>query len=136
MDSYEYRESRDSLTGVVFWTFNGKSFPEDRWNDFVLVLANWWLNSVKILRSGKGTRFDFMDGPFRINCKHVRGLVYCEFLDTRRERQIDGEWVGSLKEISDAILEYAKAVLLFCTQSGLSNKDVKSLQRDLEAFEN
>ena len=56
---------RGSVTGVVYFEFStDRQFPVAGWNDFVVVVANWWRAALEQLREGRAeVDFLFMDGP-------------------------------------------------------------------------
>jgi len=51
------------------WVTDGKNhFPEENWDDFVIVVLGWWITTVLSLIDGVNNNSDmqFMDGSFHI----------------------------------------------------------------------
>lgn len=61
--------SKSSLFGDIYFEFQGTSFPEKNWNDFILIILHWWLEALKKLPKDAETEFHFMDGSFEISVK-------------------------------------------------------------------
>lgn len=55
-------------TSNIRLEINGISFPQPRWNDFVLVVLTWWNQALLRLMSGVSNReqVDFMEGPYAV----------------------------------------------------------------------
>ncbi len=58
----------DLVTAVVYFDFGAENqFPMKRWNDFVVVVASWWLEEFhQLSKVGSNAKFGFMDGPYWI----------------------------------------------------------------------
>jgi len=52
----------------VYFDFDGVQFPVAGWNDFVVVVTNWWLAALDWLVRDVVTEIKlcFMDGPYWI----------------------------------------------------------------------
>jgi hypothetical protein len=63
-----HQSKMGSVTGVVYFEFGpGRRFPCVGWNDFVVVLAGWWMAALEKLVEGQSeVDFRFMDGPYWI----------------------------------------------------------------------
>ncbi len=60
--------SSGQITGAICFQFGEKAFPDPDWNDFVVVVLCWWIESVIQLVDGIKERAElwFMDGPFSV----------------------------------------------------------------------
>jgi hypothetical protein len=76
-----------TATGVVYWEVLGKAFPESTWNDFVLVVVGWWLDSAIRLARGESSeeKLQFMDGPFEVAVELRNGMIMARCMDTRHK---------------------------------------------------
>ena len=63
-----HQSQRGSITGVVCFDFGERrQFPEADWNDFVVVIAGWWITAMEQLGRGRAkVELRFMDGPYWI----------------------------------------------------------------------
>ena len=59
--------SSSDLFGDIFFEFEKGFFPGENWNDFILIILDWWINAVLDLVDKKKTELDFMDGPYAIS---------------------------------------------------------------------
>lgn len=133
--SYQLTSSRRGCTGIVAWALGADYFPDDRWNDFVLVLACWWLSSVKQLDgSDCSAVFRFMDGPFSVECERTGTEVHGRFLDERRGRIIVSNWTQSYGSLREQIVSMARSVLLYCDGNQVSGRDVDELRSVLRTM--
>jgi len=75
-----------NITGVIYWRSNDHCFPDDNWNDFVVVLLGWWTKAITRLLLGcsRSETFDFMDGPFSMLCTTATDVIDCQFIERRR----------------------------------------------------
>ena len=72
------KSARDLVTGEISVRLGDTAFPDDHWNDFVVIMS-WWLEELlKIVTRTAGSRVcRFMDGPywFAIDVRHDDMLV-------------------------------------------------------------
>jgi hypothetical protein len=133
VESYQLTSSGNGCTGIIAWKAGGEYFPDERWNDFILVLARWWLSSLnELLGSGGSTVFQFMDGPFYIECVRTGTEVQGKFIDDRRNRRIVSDWKLSVSGLTEQVTEFSKSILAYCDQNNISGSDVEELRRATE----
>ncbi len=58
--------AHNSLTGKVWLTFDGQSFPEEKWSDLILPVVGDWCHSLsELCHMVEGeAKLSFVDGPF------------------------------------------------------------------------
>ncbi len=96
-----------------------RGFPDDHWNDFVLVLLAWWVKAVEAGESNDRSVFDlkFMDGPFSVDVKQNFGE--CEIFGKNsfsNQAETDSENV-SLNEIKAEVFAAARKALDICDEN-------------------
>lgn len=134
-DSLNMGESTSRLvTGEICFMVGDIFFPEIRWNDFVVVILNWWLDNIKKLRNsaiGTSCDFKFMDGPFL-----VRGLKIEP--DTIRMTFIKGRLKGedillsvncNMENLADSLLKAAKEVIKEVNNRKWETKEIDDLRK-------
>lgn len=76
------------VTGPIWIEIGDYAFPAKGWDDFPLVLLNWWIDSAA--SGAKSMSFDFMDGPYRYDVKDCADgldiIFYAGDKEVRRER--------------------------------------------------
>jgi hypothetical protein len=111
-------------------------FPHECWDDFALVILDWWIQRVVGLCRGDTTsaKLDFMDGPFEIDVQ----LAGESSLEIRcLERKASGSTVRatgscSLAEFESEIVTAARNVLAGVQKAGMWNEACTKLQAFLD----
>lgn len=84
LNEQSFELSRSKITGEICFVIEDQFFPEENWNDFVVVILTWWLESLKkLILSIDGSSFDFsfMDGPLMVRGKKIdNNKIYLEFV--------------------------------------------------------
>lgn len=119
-----------NVTGVIYWKIGTVSFPENGWNDFVLVLINAWLESAIRLINRESTNevLHFMDGPFIVKCKSRGSRSTCKFIESKSNDLIECEWDGQTIVFAKIVLNASYAILPACQQ-------FKNIESELEILE-
>jgi hypothetical protein len=62
------KSNKGLITGVIYFNFDQYKFPEIGWNDYIVIILGWWLDSIERLSKGltKTVDLKFMDGPLRV----------------------------------------------------------------------
>jgi len=123
-----------AVTGVVYWRAGQIAFPEEGWDDFVVIVLGWWARSLREFAGGQvdETRLDFMDGPFWLRLVREGALVHVECVDWGRGASVVGEFRVSEARLTSAVLTAAEAVLAECRSRGVVSEDLAVLREDCE----
>ena len=63
LNSLKKYSSKNSHIATFFLKNKNFIYPNENWNDFVVIILNWWLNAFKRLESNLfSEKFLFMDG--------------------------------------------------------------------------
>jgi hypothetical protein len=133
-ESTLHQSKKGSITGIVFFDFGGILFPDDRWNDFVVVVTTWWLAALDRLERGaeREVVLQFMDGPYSITltCQEDNAtLLRC--IEDRRNGGVLHEEHIDLPELAAQVRRLARRVASACSRNGLESSDVDILKRHL-----
>ncbi|MGV3502784.1 MAG: hypothetical protein ACO1O1_03705 [Adhaeribacter sp.] len=116
------------VTGRIHIHINGRSFPEKDWNDFVVIILNWWIEEIilSISQSKDAFKCRFMDGPFSFNVKKDH-FLWEIFFDESADSQ--GDFAGELPSsvIINDILTAAKTIINSCAERNWKDKDLEKL---------
>ncbi|WP_437905530.1 hypothetical protein WME95_45820 [Sorangium sp. So ce327] len=123
-----------SITGVLYFDFSGYPFPGERWSDFVVVIATWWLDALEKLERGVDHEavLRFMDGPYWITLTRQDGnaaLLRCT--EDRRGAGVVHEEYIDLPDFAAQVRRTARQVASACHRSGIESSDVDALRRYL-----
>lgn len=126
--------SRGSVTGKIFLEIGECEFPSHEWNDFVVVIIEWWATALRKLLKETSSQelIDFMDGPYAVEIRSalpgkfvVRGLQ-----GSNRNVEVAVGEVEAMSFIAQFI-DCAQDVLDSCREKSFSTGDVETLQVSL-----
>jgi hypothetical protein len=122
-----------SISAVVFFEFSpDKQFPGAGWNDFVVVIANWWRVALEQVGESK-TKVDlrFMDGPYWITAVSQGTNVLLQCIEDRRDAGLIYEIVTETDDLKRELLAFALDVSVACKAAGIESADLDELRRHL-----
>jgi hypothetical protein len=128
------RSASRSITGVLYFDFGGFAFPDERWNDFAVVITSWWLEALEKLDRGieQEVLLRFMDGPYGIALSRQDGdVVLLRCTEERRNVGVVHEEYASLSEVSAQVRQLARQLAVACGLAGIESSDVDLLRRHL-----
>ncbi len=130
---------RNSVLAVIFFDFGEKKFPDEDWDDFIVVILNWWLEAIGSINSvtGSKTELNFMDGPFSLEIgKLGDNLCKIDCIERRiKGKIIEYSALCQFSKIVDEVLNAARIVDELCSENGWDNDDIRRL-RELRASPN
>ena len=103
-ESIRVKRDREAL-GIIFCVCDGRAFPCEGWNDFVLVVFEWWVDAIVRLLSSNHSSADllFMEGPFEIRIERLDESLHIRCLD-RRQRQPSVTGTTTAEELKAALV--------------------------------
>ena len=128
------RQSRSgSITGVVYFEFSPEQqFPGLGWNDFVVVLASWWMVALKeITERASKVELRFMDGPYWISVISRDGGLLLRCTEDRRDAGVVHEHSVELLDLTGEIFAFARKVSDACKKAGISSVDLDNMRTAL-----
>ncbi|MCP5348374.1 MAG: hypothetical protein H7A04_16095 [Pseudomonadales bacterium] len=126
------RSRTGTITGELAVRVEGEWFPERQWNDFPVVVLEWWLAALLDLRAADSVDLRFMDGPFlvRLSPQH-QSMFRLEGVEDGQIRRVNVATEVSIRQVYDSIIRAAQLVDKACTERGWSSDDVRRLQSTL-----
>jgi hypothetical protein len=123
-----------SITGVIYYDFGaGRQFPEAGWNDFVVVILNWWIEALQQVTAGsEPVRFCFMDGPYRMTAVLQSDdslLLSC--IEDRREVEVLFDVLVDVRDLRRELTAVAQRVSRACASAGIESSDLNELRTHL-----
>ena len=127
------QQASGAITGVLFIKLSHRGFPDDRWNDFIVTVLRWWLAAAARLANTtlETESFEFMDGPFRIECVTGGELVFCRCVDRRGSMKTLASFQTTVGDLCSKVVAAAHRVLEACRNKGISSGETELLSRDL-----
>jgi hypothetical protein len=126
------------VTGKIHVDVNNERFPEENWNDFVIVILNWWSIKLSEFVSGNSQRatLSFMDGPFGIKLIDNKGISLVSVVHKHQERVVLKEDSKVLKaEILKSFLEVSNKSLEICENNGWAHNEIDKLKSHHKVLE-
>ena len=119
------------ITGELYFVVGENYFPHKNWNDFVVVVLSWWIESFMQFDffMGKTSKFNFMDGPYYVYgvSRENKTLE----LDFQRSYQDKEQLCFSAKcgidQFGHALFQASKLAINCVKNNHWSNRDIDKL---------
>ncbi len=119
-----------SITAVVYFDFgNGRSFPCEGWNDFVVVITNWWTHAFEqAVSNGREQKLRFMDGPYWIRIVSQADTLLLVCVEDRRGAGPVCEVLVDTDQLRGELVGLARSVSAACREAGIESPDLNTLR--------
>jgi hypothetical protein len=118
------------MTGVIYFQFGEKTFPEPDWNDFVIVVLCWWLEAVIQMVDGvkENAELWFMDGPFYVRI-FTKGKErwYLECIHRRKNERVEYSTLVEPVIMLKSLLSVARETIDQCKKNEWTLSDLDLL---------
>lgn len=85
------RVSKTSFSTQVFsqlyFQIGDIFFPEEDWDDFSVIVLNWWLHEARHMHEGGKSIFNFMDGPYYFQIYLKNNICNIKFIEDRNNKK-------------------------------------------------
>lgn len=126
------KSENGSITGSLWLQMDETAFPEQGWNDFVVVVLGWWTNEAAALIAGTKRRgeFMFMDGPFSVDISPEGERWKLECNRRRRNgKTLEHRGTVDVSEVAAALIRAADSAIERCEKAHWKSSDIEELQR-------
>lgn len=127
--------SGGALRATIFFRRDSLCLPADNWNDFALILLEWWLRGLlQVVRGARqDAKLEFMEGPYHVNVRGIPGgLATLEFVDEGRPHaKLPPPGKEKLLPIVDDMIGAADFVVEFAAKSNVEGRDLDRLRHTL-----
>jgi hypothetical protein len=123
-----------SITGVIYYDFGaGRQFPETDWDDFPVVILNWWIEALEQVGEGsESVKFCFMDGPFWMTAvPEGEDNLLLSCVEDRRDVGIRFEVLVHQGDLRRELMKVARSVSSACASAGIESADLNELRTRL-----
>ena len=129
-----HQSRRSSITGVIYYDFGaGRQFPAADWNDFVVVVLNWWIEALEqVVGGAESVNFYFMDGPYWMTAvpEGEDGLLL-SCVEDRRGAGAIFEVLVNERDLRRELMAVARSVSCACESAGIESADLNELRTRL-----
>lgn len=129
-----HQGSKGSVTGVIYFDFDPThQFPVFGWNDFVVVLANWWLSALAdLMRGADQAQLRFMDGPYWVEVlRTTESSVLLRCVEDRPGNGIVYESTVKIDDLGSCLRKFARDIVTTCAEYNIESTDVSELKRNI-----
>ena len=125
------RSKSGQITGVLFLRINNLIFPEEGWNDFIVVVLGFWVSEVlKNWNLDILGDFRFMDGPIRFQIAKIGNKT--EFTGFNDKKLILQEEID-YSSFKNSLIDIAFKVVRIVEEKKWESKDIDFLKDQLSA---
>jgi hypothetical protein len=130
IDKNSIKNKNDKITGKICFYIDNNYFPDSDWNDFLVVVLNWWINNLLRINNNLNHDFMFMDGPFlvRINVENKEEIKL-----TLIERKIKEKTIYSgkseINELTRVIFHTSKEIIDFIEDNNWISDEILELKK-------
>ena len=126
----------DKVFGNIYFNDQSFYFPSNDWNDFLIIILNWWCSAMgRLLRNENiQDEFSFMDGPFTVKVAYIKeGVFNLSFfsLDT-----LKAVYEVPIRDFSNDFLKEVNLLIRRLNQYDWNNDEIENLKtnhRNLKA---
>lgn len=125
----------DNVTGTIALCIDDTYFPDKGWNDFVVIILDWWLSGMNdyLSKSTDVCECKFMDGGFSFEIQEIGTLWRVRlFKNGYTEPILERESIEEPLIVLKAFTSAANMVIRYCTEFKLSNRDLERLIKNHE----
>ena len=123
-----------NVIGEIYLKIGDFFFPEEGWNDFVVVILGWWqknIMNIKNDRIGTVYEFDFMDGPWFMKGKKISEYtIGLEFVRNKSDsQQIVFTCLCQVAQLQQSILNATEKLLIELKSRKWHSDDIEELDK-------
>lgn len=118
-----------TVTGEISFLIDETYFPHRNWNDFIVIISNWWLEQLHdLIQSKSSGKVDllFMDGPFKVSITN-KNEYWLLFFIRNHNTIIQSELINPSTFVRNFLTD-VNMLLRICTNRDWINADTKKLQ--------
>ena len=119
-----------SVFGEIYFKDDDILFPEENWNDFIVVILNWWLEELTKFTKNEKTTAEllFMDGPLSVKINHFDDKTL-KFFFTHNDKIIKSLLVETENFIKFFLIE-VNTLILFLEKNKWDNDEIRKLVKN------
>jgi hypothetical protein len=122
----------NKIFGNIYFENENIVFPERQWNDFILIVVNWWLESLSKFVADKSLSVElfFMDGSFSIKINRLDDNILKLYFVS--ENQIKGTETVLMRNFVKDFLKEANTLIRFINKLDKNNEELGLLKKNYD----
>lgn len=137
-DSVRISESKIStqIFSEIYFQIGSVFFPEEKWDDFSVVVLGWWLQEACCIKPGRRSIFRFMDGPYYFEVCLIDDSCDIDFISDRyNKKEIVFSNRMKFKDFLGLLTKSANLVIRELPTEVNELKDVLELKNNLKLLQ-
>ncbi|BDR57686.1 hypothetical protein [Xylocopilactobacillus apicola] len=94
----------------IYFQIGETFFPEEKWDDFSVIVLGWWLKEALSISSDSRSVFRFMDGPYYFEAHLIDGKCSIDFISERHNKK---------EIVSNSVIEHREFLRLLTSNARL-----------------
>jgi hypothetical protein len=139
IDKNSIENNNNKITGKICFYINNNYFPDSDWNDFLVIVLNWWIDSLVNIISNNKLYYDFMfmDGPFlvRVNLKNEKKIKLNLIKRGIKEKAIYS-CESDINELAEVIFKTTKEIINFVEYKNWISDEINELKKSFLQLKN
>ncbi len=135
----ENLEFRSQITGEVYFSIRSKNFffPEENWNDFIVIVLTWWHNSLIRIKHSKSKVTEellFMDGSFVVKVTKTNDeIATLAFIhESLSSLEIEHTCTVNISQMIESLLQSTNELLEVIHQNRWYSEEIEELEKAYE----
>lgn len=131
IDSESISRNDSHFFGNINFRFDDFYFPSNDWNDFIFVILNWWIQSLRNLLSNDVVKEEllFMDGPFLVKINYLKDDIFTLFFVKNDHDIINSFEINKELFVRDFLIEVNSLIREF-DKTKMKSKDFDELKKN------
>ena len=116
------------IFGIINFKTTESYFPSEDWNDFIIIIMNWWTDAMINIMSNETdeVEFSFMDGPYSLKL-HRNGLENLSITFFEQGKQVFNEQTINSIEFLILFMKRLNEIIRELQAKGIANDEVVRL---------
>lgn len=135
----DHLEFRRQVTGEIYFSIRSENFffPEENWNDFIVIVLTWWHNSLIRIKNSKSKiieELDFMDGSFAVKVTKINDeIATLAFIHERlSSSEIEHTCIVNISQMIESLLQSTNELLKVIHQNQWYSEEIEELEKVYE----
>ena len=126
---------KNQIFGHLYFQEDDFFFPSKDWNEFIVIVLNWWCESLISLLENKALigELDFMDGPFSVKVNFIEESIFNLFFKKNNEILYSYQ-VNSLKFTKEFLKQVNALLRNIKGLDEANNRDVEKLIKNYKTL--
>lgn len=125
-----------NIFGEIYFQLNHDLFfPEKDWDDFIVIILNWWIEQSISSSNGSEAVCRFMDGPYYFTLKSESDSFDIVFISNIDKEKIIYSINMKQKDFFTLLVKNTNIILREAMGKNISSEDIIELERSFKSLQ-